>query len=158
MDERFHKEMMAEALRLAKENVLAGGGPFGAVVVRDGVIAGRGVNRVTQSNDPTAHAEVEAIREAGKNLNTFDLSGCVIYSSCEPCPMCLSAIYWANIEMLYYSATRYQAADAGFRDEFLYDEIAAEIGARKLPSVNIMNEESETPFNVWLSRDDRVNY
>src|SRR5690349_2654824 len=129
-----HKKFMEIAIRLSEKNVLEGiGGPFGAVVVRAGKVIAKSANKVTSSNDPTAHAEVSAIRLACKKLKTFDLSGCTIYTSCEPCPMCLSAIYWARIDTIYYANTKIDAADIGFSDKFIYDEIHKSMADRVLP-------------------------
>lgn len=149
---------MTEAINLSVKNVDEGGGPFGAVITRNGKIVGTGVNRVTLKNDPSAHAEVEAIRDACSRLGTFDLSGCDIYASCEPCPMCLAAIYWAKLDRLFYAGTRHDAADAGFRDDMIYLEIAADISERKLVSVNIMNEEAKAAFHKWNNHDGKRKY
>ena len=127
-------EFMREAIELSVKNIDNDGGPFGAVVVKDGEVVARGVNRVTASIDPTAHAEVSAIREAAKKLGTFDLSGCEIYSSCEPCPMCLGAIYWAHLDKLYYANTKLDAKNIGFDDSVIYDEIDLKPQDRKWPS------------------------
>ncbi len=158
MTEEINKRMMAEAIRLSTENIDNNGGPFGAVITRNNEIIARGVNRVTSNNDPTAHAEIEAIREACRKLSTFDLSGCEIYSSCEPCPMCLSAIYWARLDKIYFGGTRHDAADAGFRDDFLYDEIASDISERKVPSTNLMNSEALRAFEKWKNAKSRTDY
>lgn len=155
MDE---KQFMTRAIQLAKENVLNNGGPFGAVVVLNGEIVGEGVNRVTASNDPTAHAEVQAIRNACSNLGTFKLSDCVIFSSCEPCPMCFSAIYWARISKVYYAATHYDADLAGFDDGFLYRELAAEFKNRKIPFQELKHELKLAPFNEWGKKNDKTRY
>jgi len=152
-------EFMTEALRLAKENAQAGkGGPFGAVVVYDGKIIARGVNQVTESNDPTAHAEVVAIREACRVLGTFQLTDCELYASCEPCPMCLGAVYWARPERIYYAATRADAAAAGFDDSLIYDEIPQEPGARSLPCVHLDRVDSAEPFTAWGDNEKRTEY
>ena len=150
---------MQEAISLANENVHNGkGGPFGAVVVKDGVVVGRGGNRVTTSNDPTAHAEIVAIREATKKLGTFDLSGCDIYASCEPCPMCLGAIYWAHIDKLYYAATKDDAAKASFDDSFIYAEIAKPKDQRQLQSVQMMREDAIKIFEEWNESEKKTPY
>mgnify|MGYP002750922851 CR=1 FL=1 len=128
------EELMRKAIVLAEENVDNGGGPFGAVIARNGEIIATGVNRVTAEHDPTAHAEVSAIRAACKKLGTFDLSGCEIYTSCEPCPMCLGAIYWARLDKMYYANTKTDAKDIGFDDSFIYDELELKPADRKLPS------------------------
>lgn len=152
------RAFMSEALRLAEANVAAGGGPFGAVVVKDGVIIARGVNEVTQLGDPTAHAEVTAIREACRALGSFQLSGCEIYASCEPCPMCLGAIYWARLERLTFAATRADAAAAGFDDAHIYDEMPRPPVERALPTVVLAHPDRGRPFAAWTARADRVEY
>ena len=139
-------EFMREAIELSVKNIDNDGGPFGAVVVKDGEVVARGVNRVTASIDPTAHAEVSAIREAAKKLGTFDLSGCEIYSSCEPCPMCLGAIYWAHLDKLYYANTKLDAKNIGFDDSFIYDEIDLKPQDRKLPSETLLRDEAIRAF------------
>jgi tRNA(Arg) A34 adenosine deaminase TadA len=150
---------MQEAISLADKNVHNGnGGPFGAVVVKDGIVIGRGGNRVTTSNDPTAHAEIVAIREASKKLGTFDLSGCEIYASCEPCPMCLGAIYWAHIDKLYYAATKDDAAKANFDDSFIYAEIAKPKDQRQLQSVQMMREDAIKVFEEWNKSEKKTPY
>ena len=141
---------MMEAIRLSVDNVTEGrGGPFGAVVVKDGKIIARGVNQVTSSNDPTAHAEVVAIREACKLLNSFQLEGCEIYASCEPCPMCLGAIYWARPDKLFYANTKEDAAGIQFDDRFIYEEIAKPVEERKLFTRQILREEALDAFKKW---------
>ena len=155
MDQRF----LREAIRLSLDRMLAGeGGPFGAVVVQQGEIVGTGWNRGTSVNDPTAHAEIVAIRDACLRLGTFSLAGCEIYASCEPCPMCLSAIYWARIERLYYAATREDAALAGFDDSFLYDEIALPPADRTLLATQHLRQEALAAFQAWRGKEDRVEY
>lgn len=151
-------KLMQEAVQMAVENVKNGGGPFAALIVKDGKVIARTGNTVTLSNDPTAHAEVNAIRQACKELGTFDLSGCEIYSSCEPCPMCLSAIYWANIDRIYFSASRHDAAAAGFDDQFLYDEIGKDYDERKIPVKVLIPVEGKQPFEVWEKYDAKVEY
>ena len=151
-------DFMGEAIALARENIRKGGGPFAAIIVKDGKEVARTGNTVTLSNDPTAHAEVNAIREACRKLGTFDLSGCEIYSSCEPCPMCLSAIYWAGIGKIYVSASRFDAADAGFDDQFLYDEIVKPYEERKIPVKVLVPEEGKAPFADWKAYDQRIEY
>ena len=151
-------DFMREAIALARENIRKGGGPFAAIIVKDGKEVARTGNTVTLSNDPTAHAEVNAIREACRKLGTFDLSGCEIYSSCEPCPMCLSAIYWAGIGKIYVSASRFDAADAGFDDQFLYDEIVKPYEERKIPVKVLVPEEGQAPFADWKAYDQRIEY
>jgi tRNA(Arg) A34 adenosine deaminase TadA len=150
---------MTEAIQLSIEKMEAGeGGPFGAVIVKGSKVVGRGWNRVTSSNDPTAHAEVMAIRNACQQLGTFNLSGCEIYASCEPCPMCLSAIYWARLDKLYFAATRDDAADAGFDDEFLYREVSKPWKTRALPSEQMLSDEARAAFAQWKSKADRTAY
>jgi tRNA(Arg) A34 adenosine deaminase TadA len=151
-------DFMREAIRLAEENVRNGGGPFGAIVVRHGKIIATGTNRVTLENDPTAHAEVSAIREACRVLGSFQLADCEIYSSCEPCPMCLGAIYWARPAKLYFGATRKEAAEAEFDDAFIYSEINLSPENRKIPMEHILLPESEMPFILWEKRPDKKAY
>ncbi len=152
------EELMREAIRLSVENVKNGGGPFGAVIARDGEIVATGVNRVTANCDPTAHAEVSAIREASKKLGTFNLSGCEIYSSCEPCPMCLGAVYWAHLDALYYGNTKDDARDIDFDDSFIYEEIAMAPEKRRLRSRNFMRDEALEAFRLWSSKPDKIAY
>ncbi|RIH90057.1 Guanine deaminase [Calidithermus terrae] len=152
-------EFMEEAARLALENVQSGlGGPFGAVVVKDGQIIARGTNRVTRTNDPTAHAEVVAIREACRVLGTFDLSGCEVYTSCEPCPMCLSAIYWARIGKIYYGCTAQDAAAIGFADQFIYDELARPKSERRLPLEQLERQLCLRAFEAWEQDTNKIPY
>ncbi len=153
-----HEEFMRRAIELAVENVKSGGGPFGAVIVRDGEIVATGVNRVTPNNDPTAHAEVSAIRAACTKLGTFDLSGCVIYTSCEPCPMCLGAIYWAHLDKIYYGANQHDAAAIDFDDSFIYRELELPVEKRHKPVENILHDEALVPFNLWRDKEDKVEY
>lgn len=152
------EQFMKEAIRLSIENVENGGGPFGAVIVRDGEIIATGVNRVTSQHDPTAHAEVSAIRSACARLGVFDLSGCEIYTSCEPCPMCLGAIYWAHLDKLYYGNTKNDAKNIGFDDEFIYQEIELPLEKRKLPSISLLHEEALYAFEAWTAKSDKVKY
>lgn len=155
----YTESFLLEAIRLSKEHMQAGeGGPFGAVVVKDGNIVGRGWNQVTSSNDPTAHAEVIAIRDACRNLETFHLEGCEIYASCEPCPMCLSAIYWARIDALYFSASHLDAGDAGFDDTELYKEMRLDWNERKLPAEQHLQPEAQHIFDLWKNKSDRLDY
>ena len=149
---------MREALALAAQSVRDGGGPFGAVVVRDGVIIGRGSNRVTPDNDPTAHAEVVAIRAACRTLNSFSLEGCELYVNCEPCPMCLAAAYWARLERIYYAATRDDAAAAGFDDALIYQEVCLLPEQRRLPLRRLLPEEAGDAFAAWMAKADRIDY
>ena len=152
-------EFLRRAILLATENVNAGGGgPFAAVIVRAGKIVGEGVNTVTTSNDPTAHGEVNAIRAASTALGTFSLSGCELYTSCEPCPMCLAASYWARIDAIYYGAGAADAAKAGFDDAFLYEEFRKSQDARELPSVQLLREESWQAFAAWIASTSKINY
>ncbi len=150
---------MQLAIDLAKENVKKGfGGPFGAVIVKNGEVIAQAANSVTSTNDPTAHAEVNAIRQACKKLNTFNLSGCEIYASCEPCPMCLSAIYWARIDKVYVAATKKDAAEAGFDDEFIYKELDLPENKRQLRTSELLMEEGQKPFIEWKQKADKITY
>jgi len=149
---------LRQALEEASDNIYNGGGPFGAVVVKDGEIISKSGNRVVPDNDPTAHAEISAIRAAANALGTFDLSECVIYSSCEPCPMCLGAIYWAGIRRVVYSADRHGAADAGFSDELIYREMALDYGERQISMERGLIVEGEEVFNKWISYPLKVRY
>lgn len=151
-------DFMREAIRLSIENVKNGGGPFGAVIVRQGEIIATGVNRVTENHDPTAHAEVSAIRAAATRLKTFDLSGCEIYTSCEPCPMCLGAIYWAHLDRMYYGNTKTDAKNIGFDDSFIYDEIELKPEKRKLPSEILLHNEAIEAFEEWDKKEDKIEY
>ncbi len=153
-----HKTFMARAIELSEENVRNGGGPFGAVIVKDGKTIAEGFNQVATNNDPTAHAEVTAIRNAARVLQSFDLSGCTIYTSCEPCPMCLGAIYWAKIDKMFYGNTKQNAANAGFDDDFIYKEIEKPLSGRKLVSVQLMNKEALNAFRLWEELDDKIAY
>ena len=152
------KAFMREAIRLANESVEKGGGPFGAVIVKDGEIIAGSANSVTIDNDPTAHAEVNAIRKACKRLGTFDLSGCVVYTSCEPCPMCLGAIYWAHINTIYYGNSKKDAADIDFDDDFIYKELALPLHRRHVPMVNLLGDEAIATFNKWRDKEDKTEY
>ncbi len=150
---------MQLAIQLSEQNVDQGkGGPFGAVVVKDGKVIAKSANKVTSSNDPTAHAEVSAIRAACKKLKTFDLSGCVIYTSCEPCPMCLGAIYWARLDKIYYANTKVDAAAIGFDDQFIYEELDLEMNQRRLPIVQLMREEAQIAFKKWEQSPLKIEY
>ena len=154
-----HQKYLEAALEIARENALSGdGGPFGAIVVKDGKIIASSGNKVLLKNDPTAHAEVEAIRQAGKALENFHLTGCTIYSSCEPCPMCLSAIYWAHIEAVYFVNTKEEAALTGFDDHFIYEEIEKPIEARKLIMKQIHVPLGHEPFEVWNNLESKKPY
>ena len=152
------EELMRKAIELSTENVANGGGPFGAVIAKDGEIIATGTNRVTSSCDPTAHAEVSAIRAAATSLGTFNLSGCEIYTSCEPCPMCLGAIYWARLDKMYYGNNKTDAKNIGFDDSFIYDEFELPKDLRKLPSENMMPEEAIKAFELWMKKSDKVEY
>jgi len=150
---------MRQAARLAQRGVATNqGGPFGAVIVRDGNVVGRGFNRVIGTNDPTAHAEVVAIRQACRKLRSFTLTGCEIYSSCEPCPMCLAAIHWSRLDRVWYSSDRHDAARAGFDDAFLYDEFEKPPTARKLAVTQAFRDEGLAVFRTWLAKPDRQPY
>ena len=150
---------MEEAIRLSIENVTAGnGGPFGAVVVKDGKIIARGANSVTATNDPTAHAEVVAIREACKVLNSFQLEGCDIYTSCEPCPMCLGAIYWARPDRMFFANTKADAASINFDDQFIYEEIAKPIHERKLFTQQLLRNQAIAAFELWKESNKKIEY
>ena len=150
---------LREAIRLSIENMEANnGGPFGAVIVRDEQVIGRGWNAVAAANDPTAHAEVAAIRDACARLKTFSLAGCEIYSSCEPCPMCLSAIYWARLDRIFYAAGCDDAETAGFADGEFYRELALPIAERSIPMVQALRDEGRAAFDEWVKKPDRINY
>jgi guanine deaminase len=155
MNEKF----MREAIRLSIREMRRGrGGPFGAVVVRDGKVVGRGCNQVTSANDPTAHAEIVAIRAACRRLKTFQLDDCDLYTSCEPCPMCLSAIYWARLGQVYYANTRRDAAKIDFDDDFIYREVALPIRRRKLRMSQLLREEALAAFAEWVRKPNKVLY
>ena len=159
MSAKDNQEFMLKAIQKAEENFKSGnGGPFGAVVVRDGEIVAVAGNCVTSTNDPTAHAEVVAIREACKKLETFDLSGCEIYASCEPCPMCLSAVMWARIGKLYYAADRRDASRAGFDDELFYTELALPADQRNLRPIQLLQDEAVKVFDKWVETTDKIPY
>ncbi len=150
---------MAEAILLSQNGVRNNeGGPFGCVIVKNDKIIGRGNNRVTSANDPTAHAEVVAIRDACKNLGTFQLEDCEVYSSCEPCPMCLGAIYWARPKLVYYANSREDAASIGFDDSMIYEELAIELGKRRIPIINLGREEALKVFKEWQNKSDKIKY
>jgi tRNA(Arg) A34 adenosine deaminase TadA len=152
-------EFLRRAIALATDNVRSGkGGPFGAVIAQDGRILGEGANTVTGSNDPTAHAEVNAIRAAARALGTFSLAGCQLYTSCEPCPMCLAAAYWARVDAIYYGACAADAARAGFDDAFLYEEMRKDIPARKLPATQLLGDEAWASFAAWIALPNKVLY
>jgi guanine deaminase len=154
MQEKF----MRQAIALAIENVRNGGGPFAALIVRNGEVIGRGANRVTASNDPTAHAEIAAIRAACRAAGDFHLTGCELYTSSEPCPMCLGAIYWARLDRYYYGNTRRDAARIGFDDSRIYEEIGKATGARSIPAVQLLGDEAAAAFAEWMQNPSRVPY
>ena len=150
---------MQEAIALSQNGINENeGGPFGCVIVKDNVVVGRGNNKVTSTNDPTAHAEVVAIRDACKNLGTFQLEDCEVYTSCEPCPMCLGAIYWARPKVIYFANNRQDAADIGFDDSMIYDEMGAQICDRKIPIIPLGREEALKVFNLWSNKVDKTSY
>jgi len=154
-----HKYFMQRAIDISRKGMESNdGGPFGAVIVKDGKIIAEGNNKVTSSNDPTAHAEVVAIRNACQELNTFQLDGCIIYTSCEPCPMCLGAIYWARPEKMFYACTREDAARIGFDDDFIYKEINLNIQDRSIDTKQMMNAEGNEVFNLWDTKKDKTEY
>ena len=152
-------EFLRRAITLATQNVTAcAGGPFGAVVVRDGKIVGEGVNSVTASSDPTAHAEINAIRSAARALKTFTLAGCQLYSSCEPCPMCLAASYWARLNAVYYGANSADAGRAGFDDAFLYEDLRKDASHRKLHATELLRDEAWASFAAWIASPNKIEY
>jgi len=158
MTER-HEEFMRRAIRLAQQGIDANaGGPFGTVIVKDGEIVGEGFNQVTSTNDPTAHAEVVAIRNACAKLGSFQLDGCILYTSCEPCPMCLGAIYWARPAKVFYACTHEDAAGIGFDDHFIYDEIGKNIDERQIETVNFLRVEGLTVFENWAGKANKTKY
>lgn len=152
------KELMLRAIELSEESVRNGGGPFGALIAKNGEIIAEGSNKVTINNDPTAHAEVCAIRNACEKLNTFELTDCEIYTSCEPCPMCLGAIYWAHLAKIYYGNNRKDASEIGFDDDFIYKELAIEPKYRKKPSEILLHKEASNAFRMWALKDDKIEY
>jgi guanine deaminase len=155
----MNPSFLREAIRLSTEKMEGNeGGPFGALIVRDGEIVGRGWNRVTSTNDPTAHAEIVAIRDACARLKTFTLAGCEIYTSCEPCPMCLAAIYWARLGRIFYAATHEDTTAAGFDDRSIYRELELPPGGRSIPMVQDLREEASKAFGAWMKKADRVEY
>lgn len=159
MDKALHERFLREAIALSLESVELGqGGPFGAVIVKDGEIIARGFNQVTSCCDPTAHAEIIAIRQAAAYLNRFDLSGCVIYTSTEPCPMCLAAIYWARLDAIYYANTREDAAAIGFDDARLYREVCLAPNERRMPMRRLLADEAHIALQAWLVKPDKVPY
>ena len=151
-------KFMLRAIELSIQSAKTKGGPFGCVIVKDDKIIAEGSNKVTSSNDPTAHGEIVAIREACQNLNTFDLSGCEIYTSCEPCPMCLSAIYWSRLDKIYYANTREDAKNIDFDDSFIYSEIPKKIDDRKIKMVQMLRDEALKAFEIWDKKVDKIKY
>ena len=159
MEDKGNGKFMQMAIDLSEYNVKqAQGGPFGAVIVKDGMVVARSANKVVTQNDPTAHAEVSVIRLACQELGTYDLEGCEIYTSCEPCPMCLGAIYWARISKIYYANTKKDAADIGFDDHFIYDELVQPMEKRKLPFVQLMRNEALAVFKQWEISESKTDY
>ena len=152
------KQYMREAIRLANESVERGGGPFGAVIVKDGEVSAGSSNSVTIDNDPTAHAEVNTIRQACRKLGTFDLSGATIYTSCEPCPMCLGAIYWARISRIFYGNNRKDARDIDFADDFIYEELDRSLDERTVPIIPLLRDEALVSFRMWMAKEDKREY
>ncbi|MEJ7611246.1 MAG: nucleoside deaminase [Ferruginibacter sp.] len=153
------EQFMQEAIALSSSGIQQNdGGPFGCVIVKGDTIVGRGNNKVTSSNDPTAHAEIVAIRDACKNLNTFQLDDCEVYTSCEPCPMCLGAIYWARPKVIYFANNREDAAAIGFDDSMIYEEMSTEIGKRKIPIIKIGRENALKVFEAWKNKSDKTAY
>lgn len=152
-------EFIERAIDLSREHMNLGhGGPFGAVIVKEGKVISEGWNRVTSINDPTAHAEIDAIRKACQTLNSFELQGCEIFTSCEPCPMCLSAIYWSRLDRIYFANTREDAAKIDFDDEFLYSEITKKLAERKIPTIQLSNERALKVFEEWAQKMDKTSY
>lgn len=159
MDAMTPETLMRRAIELAAENVRAGhGGPFAAIIVRDEQIIAQGTNLVTTTNDPTAHAEVVAIRRACEALGSFQLTGCDLYTSCEPCPMCLGAIYWARPSAVFFGATHADAAEAGFDDSFIYQQTRLKVSERAIPTRQLLGEQAKHPFDVWRNQDGKILY
>ena len=151
-------DFMTRAIELSIQNIKNNGGPFGCVIVKENKIIAEGVNRVTHNNDPTAHAEIVAIRNACKKLNTFNLEKCELYTSCEPCPMCLSAIYWSHIDKIYYGNSRLDASKIGFDDDFIYNELNKDLSSRKIQMKQISQNEAKKAFLDWDKKIDKVEY
>ena len=149
---------MSRAIELSIESVKSGGGPFGSVIIKNNEIISEGMNRVTKNNDPTAHGEIVAIRNACKNLNDFSLKGCELYTSCEPCPMCLSAIYWSRIDKIYYANTRDDAKKIDFDDSLIYSELTKKIKERKISTTQLMRDEALQGFKLWKNTENKVKY
>ncbi len=156
--DKSHEQFMREAIKLSEKSIDEDGGPFGAIIVKGGEIISRGSNKVTLCNDPTAHAEINAIREAAEKLGNYDLKGCTIYSSCEPCPMCLGAIYWAHIDKIYYANTRRDAKAIKFDDSLIYEELAKPIQKRRVQTEQILRDEANVAFDKWLNKSDKTEY
>ena len=152
------RKFLLRAIEIAEEGILKGGGPFGAVVAKNGEKVSESYNEVVNSCDPTAHAEILAIRKACRNLDTHDLSGCIIYSSCEPCPMCLGAIYWARIDTIYYGNTRNDAKNIGFDDDFIYEELGLPLTERKIKAIPFLRNEAIISFEMWEKNNDKIEY
>ena len=153
-----NEKFMLRAIKLSKESIVKNGGPFGCIIVKNAKIIAEGTNQVTKNNDPTAHAEIVAIRNACQKLQTFDLSGVELYTSCEPCPMCLSAIYWSHIDKIYYGNTRLNAAMIGFDDNFIYDELSINLNKRKIPLKQINQKQALISFKEWELKEDKIKY
>ena len=151
-------KFMTRAIKLSIENVNLGGGPFGSIIVKNDKVIAEGSNKVVLNNDPTAHGEIVAIRMACKNLNSFNLSGCELYSTCEPCPMCLSAIYWAHVDKIYYANTRDDAQKVDFDDSLIYSELLKNVKKRKIPMIQMMRSEALKAFELWDKKTDKVKY
>lgn len=158
IDKDFESKYMDMAAQLSIDNIDRGGGPFGAVIVKDGEVVATGVNSVTINNDPTAHAEVSAVRNACQKLSTFSLKGCVVYSSCEPCPMCLSALYWAGVSKIFYGNTKEDAAAIDFSDKFIYEEIERKPALRHVPGIRVDNSKTIKAFEKWAAKPDKIKY
>lgn len=155
----IHSDFISKAVEMATENAGSGkGGPFGALIVKDGKIIGKGVNRVTATKDPTAHAEIVAIRDACRRLDDFRLEGATMYASCEPCPMCLAAIYWARIDRIYFAAQNTDAAKAGFDDSFIYKEIPRPLAERSIPTQQVEYRNAFKPFSTWIESEKKITY
>lgn len=154
----YQPKFLRKAIKLSIQNIDHGGGPFAALIVKEGKLIASGVNKVTLKNDPTAHAEIMAIRRAAQKLKSFDLSGCEIYSSCEPCPMCLAAIYWAHLDALYYGNTKTDAKSSGFDDSFIYEEINLNPVDRSLKATKYLSDEAAIAFEKWRNKEDRIEY
>jgi len=155
---RTHKDYLSKAINIARENQEKGGGPFGAIIVKEGKVIAKSGNTVALDNDPTLHAEINVIRMACKKLGHFELKGCTLYSSCEPCPMCLGAIYWSRLDAVYFSAKKEDAKDAGFDDSFIYEELKISPEKRRIPMYQQKRSEGLIPFEEWKEREDKIEY